>query len=81
MAEMTEQCGNCRFWKRGVSDYELGDRDEFGTRRRYPNEYGTCRRNPTHVVKREDSWCGEWTPDVETAIKRMGKETYEPRTS
>ena len=68
---MSEQCGNCRFWERGAADYGLGDRDE----------YGTCRRYPTPVLKREDDWCGEWTPDVEMAIKRVGKETYEPRTS
>lgn len=78
---MTEQCANCRFWKRGAFDYELGDRDEFGTRRRYPKEYGTCRRYPMHVVKREDAWCGEWTPDAMAEIERMGAETYEPRTS
>ena len=71
MAEMTEQCGNCRFWERGAADYGLGDRDE----------YGTCRRYPTHVLKREDGWCGEWTPNAMAVIERMGKETYEPRTS
>ena len=68
---MTEQCANCRFWERGAADYGLGDRDE----------YGTCRRYPTHVLKREDGWCGEWTPNAMAVIERMGKETYEPRTS
>lgn len=68
---MTEQCGNCRFWKRGASDYVLDDR----------GEYGTCRRYPRHVLKREGDWCGEWTPDVMAEIERMGKESYEPRTS
>jgi len=66
---MTEQCENCRFWLDDTSDSELVDLDE----------YGMCRRYPTHVLKREDAWCGEWTPDAMAEIARMGAEVYVTR--
>ena len=53
----TEQCGNCRFWKRMFVSATLG----------------FCQRFPKPIKKEDYSWCGEWTPDVMAEIERMGE--------